>query len=73
MSDPLFWQLSFMVLQEVLVMTAICTAGYYLIRGALYGLESASRAAKARRVLALEPEHAPVMAKAAGPQPAAVA
>lgn len=55
MSDPLFWQLGFIVLQEALVATALGMGVYLLIRSVWRGLENASQAAKARRLTALQP------------------
>lgn len=52
MSDPLFWDLGLIVVQEAAVMTVLCLAGFYLIRGLFQGLNYLSNAAKPQRLAA---------------------
>lgn len=52
MSDQLFWDLGLIVVQEAAVMTVLCLAGFYLIRGLFQGLNYLSNAAKPHRLAA---------------------
>jgi hypothetical protein len=46
MSNQLFWDIGWIVVQEAVVMTVLCLAGYYLIRGLFQGLTYLSNASK---------------------------